>query len=120
MSAANGSPWWDAGTLARLRANWIRSQETAPETPDHRPLVRLAHPGGAAWLISEVAPEEGRAFGLCDLAMGFPELGFVDLRDLAEMGGVRRDPDWEPRGTISEYADAANAARPRRIVQLPA
>lgn len=29
--------------------------------------------------------EDVQAFGLCDLGMGFPELGYVSLRELAEL-----------------------------------
>jgi hypothetical protein len=46
-------------------------------TEDFKPIVKLFCPwGGATWLLSELDPDDhDLAFGLCDLGMGFPELG---------------------------------------------
>lgn len=51
---------------------------------DHSPVVQLTLPGiGCVWLLSELEPEAPNiAFGLCDLGMGFPELGYVDLEEI--------------------------------------
>jgi hypothetical protein len=48
---------------------------------DHIPVAKLFSPDGAAtWLISEADPDDpDRLFGLCDLGLGFPELGYVSL-----------------------------------------
>ena len=56
---------------------------------DHAPVVKLFLPNtNATWLLSELEPEnEHIAFGLCDLGMGFPELGFVDLEELDALRG---------------------------------
>lgn len=54
---------------------------------DHPPVAHLYfnwHP--AEWLISEIDPENpGIAFGLCDLGMGFPEMGYIDLQELKSL-----------------------------------
>lgn len=51
---------------------------------DHEPVVKLILPGSkCTWLLTEIDPEESDlAFGLCDLGLGFPELGYVSLTEL--------------------------------------
>ena len=51
------------------------------------PALKLFAPSGAAtWLIHSAPPEEpDRLFGLCDLGMGFPELGYVSLQELQQL-----------------------------------
>ena len=55
---------------------------------DFPPVVKLFTPdANATWLISEVDPDDpDRLFGLCDLGLGYPELGYVSL---AEIGAVK-------------------------------
>ncbi|WP_435521863.1 DUF2958 domain-containing protein [Bradyrhizobium japonicum] len=44
----------------------------------HVPVAKFFTPAQAAWLITEVDPNEpDRLFGLCDLGQGCPELGYV-------------------------------------------
>jgi hypothetical protein len=52
---------------------------------DPRPVVKLFTPdAGAAWLLTELDPSDpDRAYGLCDLGLGCPELGYVRLAELA-------------------------------------
>jgi hypothetical protein len=81
----------------------------------HKPVVKLFDPFGAAtWLLTEYDPEREEAFGLCDLGMGCPELGYVsiaELRELKIMGAPRieRDMYWQAKQTLNEYADMARA-----------
>ncbi|MBW4036823.1 MAG: DUF2958 domain-containing protein [Proteobacteria bacterium] len=82
-----------------------------------QPVVKLFDPlGGATWLLTDLDPDEpDMASGLCDLGMGYPELGSVGLseleaiRTLPNRGGVgiERDRFFRPSMTISEYADEA-------------
>ena len=66
----------------KLEANYKAQQEGKN---DLWPVVKLFHPyGSGTWLIQDI-DENGRMFGLCDLGMGFPELGDVDLAELEEM-----------------------------------
>jgi hypothetical protein len=81
---------------------------------DHAPVVRLYTAfAKASWLISELDPEnEDIAFGLCDLGLGFPELGDVYLPELIEMQNdprfiVLRDPTFTGEFPMSAYARAA-------------
>ena len=70
-----------------LTANGERS--AAGEEIDPRPVVKLFTPdAGATWLLSELDPEDpDRAFGLCDLGLGCPEIGYVSLTELATVRG---------------------------------
>ena len=78
---------------------------------NHAPVVKLFNPHGAAtWLISEVDPDcTDIAFGLCDLGMGYPELGEVSLRELCNMGFIERDLHFHTDEPMSVWADAARA-----------
>lgn len=82
---------------------------------DHVPVVKLFLPATACtWLLTEIDPEcHSIAFGLCDLGMGFPELGSVDLDELqsirvAGIFGVERDLFFNPKFPISVYTRAAS------------
>tara|TARA_R110000868_G_scaffold288698_2_gene548977 strand:- start:407 stop:685 length:279 start_codon:yes stop_codon:yes gene_type:complete len=81
--------------------------------------------GGATWLLSEIT-EEGDSdagagdsimFGLCDLGLGEPELGYVSLRELEGIRGpfglrVERDRWFTANKTLGEYAaDAREKGR---------
>jgi hypothetical protein len=84
---------------------------------DHKPAVKLFNPVGAGtWLISELEPDSSLAFGLCDLGMGEPELGYVCLDELASLKllaglGVEQDVHWTADKPLSEYAKEAQSLR---------
>lgn len=93
-----------------------RAAEGKPE-PDFIPAVKLFTPDAACtWLLTELDPEEPDiAFGLCDLGMGFPELGCVRISELEAVRGalglpVERDLYFAPVHTLSVYARAAHSA----------
>ena len=84
---------------------------------DHFPLVKLFTPdGNATWLLTEIDPDTpDMAFGLCDLGLGFPELGYINLFELTTLGGylripVERDRSFKATRPISVYAQAAKMA----------
>ncbi|WNL50731.1 hypothetical protein RPALISO_144 [Ruegeria phage RpAliso] len=110
----------------RLLANAKRTAEAQsagkPE-PDHKPVVKIFAPWGAAtWLLTEM-DEEGIAFGLCDLGMGSPEIGAVALSELSQTFNIPMQINGRPAGsralklerdlyfkadkTLYEYAAAA-------------
>lgn len=100
----------------KLLDNGTRSAEG--EDIDPQPVVKLFTPdANATWLLTELDPEDtNRAFGLCDLGLGFPELGWVWLPELVELRGrlglpVERDIYFEAKAKLSEYAEAARAAQ---------
>ena len=81
---------------------------------DPHPVVKLFTPDGAAtWLLTEVDSDDpDLAFGLCDLGMGYPELGYVSLTELAEARGrmglpVERDLSFRADKPLSAYLEAA-------------
>lgn len=82
---------------------------------DHPPVVKLFLPGsGCIWLLSELDPEEPSiAFGLCDLGLGFPEMGYVGLEELEELRHpifelpVEADNSFKGKYPLTVYADAA-------------
>jgi len=93
------------------------ARSAAGESIDPKPVVKLFTPDGACtWLLTELDPEDPDiAFGLCDLGMGFPELGSVRISELENVRGalglpVERDLYFVPRRTLSQYADAAAKA----------
>ena len=102
-----------------LIANGERSAAGEPIEP--RPIVKLFTPdAGATWLLTELDPSDpDRAFGLCDLGLGCPELGYVSVTELASVRGrlglpVERDLYFTANRPLSEYA--AEAHRRGRIV----
>ena len=107
---------------ARLLDN-ARKQEPVRGTADEidfYPVVKLFTPdAGCTWLLTEIDPENPDiAFGLCDLGMGFPELGSVRLSELVAITGpsglrIERDLTFRPTMTLQGYAEAAQ--RDQRI-----
>ena len=106
----------------QLRANWRRSANIPP-------VLKIFSPVGAAtWLIHSADPREPDIlFGLCDLGIGFPELGNVSLEELRELRvpmrivingreevtarmRLERDLYFRPRHNLEVYADAAMRA----------
>lgn len=75
-----------------LLANGRESQQNPDFDPV--PVVKLLTPGaGATWLLSEIDPDDhDHAFGLCDLGLGMPELGWIRLSELASVRGRLRLP----------------------------
>jgi hypothetical protein len=83
---------------------------------DAYPVVKLFLPdANATWLLAECDPDEpDRLFGLCDLGLGSPELGYVSLAEIKEIRGrlglpVERDLHFVADRPISAYADDARA-----------
>ncbi len=70
-----------------LLANGQESIETPDVDPP--PAIKLFTPdAGATWLPTEIDPDNhDHAFGLCDLGLGMPELGWVSLAELALVRG---------------------------------
>lgn len=84
---------------------------------DHPPIVKLfSIAGSATWLLSELNPFEPTiAYGLCDLGLGFPELGYVSLEELESIQHpslpiplIVRDEHFDAEYLMSVYAEAAS------------
>jgi hypothetical protein len=102
----------------RINAD-LAAQDKEPS--DFMPVVKLFCPWNAAtWLLTELDPNDPDiAFGLCDLGMGFPELGAVSLSELEDVSWpnalrIERDLHFTASKTLSAYAEEAH--RHQRIV----
>jgi hypothetical protein len=97
----------------RLREQY---QGDGKAEPDFLPVVKLFTPDAdCTWLLTEFDPHDTDiAFGLCDLGMGFPELGSVSIAELEAVRGrmrlrIERDEHFVATKTLSAYADEARA-----------
>jgi hypothetical protein len=83
---------------------------------DFEPVVKLFTPDGSAtWLLTELDSIGGHlAFGLCDLGLGEPELGYMSLHELAAARGPLGLPP-RARSPLRSYAHdrGLRRARPR-------
>jgi hypothetical protein len=85
---------------------------------DFKPVVKLFTPDAQCTrLLTEL--DNGLLFGLCDLGLGCPELGYVSLAELTtvrrKLGlSVERDRRFETDKPLSTYA---NAARERGFIE---
>lgn len=98
-----------------LLANGRQSVEE--EGFDPTPVVKLFTPdAGVTWLLTEIDPDnQDHAFGLCDLGLGCPELGWLSLAELATVRGqlglpVERDLYFRAEKRLSAYAREARLA----------
>ena len=88
----------------------LEKNNTVPET-DRKPVVKFFGGGACTWLISE--KDGDILFGLCDLGVGTPEIGYVSFTELAEAKfppfglKVERDLYFTADKTLVEYADEA-------------
>jgi hypothetical protein len=82
---------------------------------DFKPVVKLfTSDAQCTWLLTELDPDGGLAFGLCDLGLGCPELGYVSLVERSAVRGklglpIERDQHFIANETISVYAGVARA-----------
>lgn len=81
---------------------------------DHSPVVKWFTPdANATWLVSEILDDE-TAFGLCDMGHGFPELGYISLKDITEYvspfgNKIERDISFEGKFPMSVYQEASRS-----------
>lgn len=77
------------------------------------PTIKLFTPDGSGtWFFTEYSADSGLIFGLCDLGMGFPELGYASLEELEGLRGalglpVEIDLWWENK-TMADAKAAIN------------
>jgi len=99
----------------QLLANGRRSLVEAKF--DAVPVVKLFTPdAGATWLLTDLDPHDAdRAFGLCDLGLGSPEMGWLSIFEIQSIRGplglhVERDLHFSADKPISAYAQEARVA----------
>jgi Protein of unknown function (DUF2958) len=68
--------------IANCQAQIVRMDNAEPDI-DFKPVVKLFTPDAqCTWLLTELGLDD-IAFGLCDLGLGCPELGFVSSTNFA-------------------------------------
>jgi len=77
---------------------------------DHFPVIKFFVPGTKAkWLLTLKYEEfENLFFGLCDLGLGYAEVGDISLDDL-ENCKAQIDCDFKPKYPLSVYAKGARS-----------
>ena len=82
---------------------------------DFYPVVKLFTPDAqCTWLLTELDPNDPDiAFGLCDLGMGFPELGSARISEIEGIRGslglpAERDLFFKADKPLSQYAKLAH------------
>ena len=98
--------------IERLLDNGRRIAMTGDD--DVEPVVKLFTPdAGCTWLLVGFGPDQPDvAYGLCDLGLGYTELGSVSVVETRSIRGPiglppERDLYFEPDGTIGWYAERA-------------
>jgi Protein of unknown function (DUF2958) len=90
----------------------ILNNERGNPNIDFKPVVKLFTPDAqSTWLLTELGNDD-IVYGLCDLGMGCPEIGFVCMYELRDLRGplglpVERDEHFEADKTLSAYANEA-------------
>lgn len=90
------------------------SDSGEPNGSSHKPVIKLFTPwGSATWLITEYHKDDDIFFGLTDLGLGAPELGYIRRTELENMKGpfglcIERDRHFVASMTIEEYANKAH------------
>lgn len=91
----------EQNALARLPADQVK------------PALKLFNPVGAAtWLFTELDADGDTLYGLCDLGMGCPELGYASLAEISAVTlrfglKIERDLWFKASKSLQEYADEA-------------
>jgi len=88
--------------------------ERGRDDADFVPVVKLFTPDAACtWLLTELDPDQPDiAFGLCDLGLGYPELGSVSIAEIKALRGrlglpVERDLYFQADKPLSIFAKEA-------------
>jgi hypothetical protein len=96
-------------------------QQAGVPEPDFHPVAKLSTPYGAVWLLTELYPDDPTiAFGLCDLGMGFPELGDVDLIEIASLRGEHGTQVEPDLNFMADKPLSAYTKRARRLSYIEA
>lgn len=97
----------------KLINNFKLQQAHGENTIDFVPIVKLFTPdANCTWLLTELDEDLEYAFGLCDLGLGTPELGYVSIAELKSIHGklglpVERDKYFKTTKKLSALAAIA-------------
>ena len=97
-----------------IKTKLLRNGDVTNRGNDHRPVVKFFGGSSCTWLITEMDSfDDDTMFGLCDLGLGYPELGNVSLSELQSIKfppfglGVERDLHFKADRTLSQYHNEA-------------
>lgn len=97
-----------------IKTKLLRNGDVTNRGNDHRPVVKFFGGSACTWLITEIDPaDEDMMFGLCDLGLGYPELGYVSLSFLETCKfppfglGAERDRYFKADKPLSHYTKLA-------------
>ena len=94
----------------------LRANSANTDKDNIKPVMKLFGGSACTWLISEMDQDGDTLFGLCDLGMGSPELGYVSLKELLALRfrpfglPIERDRYFAANKTLVEYANEARSA----------
>lgn len=103
-----------------LIENFNQQEDMGGEGDGHYPIVKYFGGGACTWLITEYDKENELFFGLADLGLGLPELGWISKKDLFEIKfppfnlPIERDLFFKADKKIGDYAKEAK--KNQRIV----
>lgn len=60
---------------------------TEDKTGDVKAIKLFTPDAGATWILWEYSTKYNECFGMCDLGLGFPELGTVNVGELNQLRG---------------------------------
>jgi hypothetical protein len=98
-----------------LKEKLIANGRIRAGASDVKPVVKFFNPCGAAtWLFTELDADGDTLFGLCDLGMGYPEMGYASLAEISAVKlrfglKIERDMHFTAKMSLQEYADDASA-----------
>ena len=99
----------------QIKEKLLHNGDVTNRGNDHKPVVKFFGGGSCTWLITEMdSADDDTLFGLCDLGMGYPELGYVSLEELKSMRfppfglGVERDLHFYAFKPLSHFTRVAN------------
>ncbi|RYG18450.1 MAG: DUF2958 domain-containing protein [Caulobacteraceae bacterium] len=104
--------------MRRLQRQWAELDQARRTGRDYdpQPILKLFTPdAGATWLIAALSPDERTAWGVCDLGLGFVEIGELDMAELRAVRGrlglpIERDRWFTPSATLNGYQAKGAAA----------
>ncbi len=94
----------------------LKALPTLGDTDGHKgdlPAVYIFTPdANATWVLWEYDQSDDLAYGMADLGMGFPELGYVSIEELESVRGTLRLPVEMDKSLDTRFRGYRNASVP--------
>lgn len=98
-----------------LTQKLLANGKCRPNASEVQPVVKFFNPCGAAtWLFTELDADGDTLYGLCDLGMQCPELGYASLAEISSVTlrfglKIERDMWFKANKSLEAYADDARS-----------